>query len=51
MFYKKVIPVPVILIDSIHGKDENYHPKVFLKKHEKKKKWKHFNEKISNEEN
>ena len=37
MFYKKVIPVPVILIDSIHGKDENYHPKVFLKKHEKKK--------------
>ena len=28
--YRKAIPVPVILIDSIYRKDENYNPKVFL---------------------
>ena len=31
-FYRKVIPVPVILIDSLYRKDESYYPKVFLEK-------------------
>ena len=30
-FYRKVIPITVILIDSVYRKDENYYPKVFLK--------------------
>ena len=28
-FYGKVIPVPVILINSVYRKDGNYYPKVF----------------------
>ena len=31
-FYRKVMLVPVILIDSVYRKDENYYPKVFLEK-------------------
>ena len=31
VFFKKVIPVAVILIDLVYRKDENYYPKVFLK--------------------
>ena len=27
---KKIIPVQVILIDSVYRKDENYYAKVFL---------------------
>ena len=30
--YRKVIPVPVIMIDSVYRKDENYYPKVLLEK-------------------
>ena len=31
-YYREVIPVPVILNDSVYGKDENYYPKVFFLK-------------------
>ena len=31
-FYRKVIPLPEILIDAVYRKDENYYPKVFLEK-------------------
>ena len=30
--HRKVIPVPVILIDSVYRKDENCYPKLFLEK-------------------
>ena len=32
-FYRKVIPVPVILIDSVYRENERYYPKVFFKKY------------------
>ena len=31
-FYRKVIPLPEILIDAVYRKDENYYPKVLLEK-------------------
>ena len=32
-FYRKVMPVPIILIDSVYRKDKNYYLKVFLKRY------------------
>ena len=46
-FYRKVIPVAVILIDSVYKKDKNYYPKVFLKNMIYSDDSNYFNEKIS----
>ena len=43
----KIIPVPVILIDSVYRKDENSYPEVFSKKYHSSDDSNDSNEKLS----